>query len=138
MPGNPRCWSETPGGVTGVSCSSRFETPPSGGRIPIKPERVGVQFNWFSSVMLGARQKEPERQAALSGGRAKVMSKVDELKTEIERLSREEVTELVRWLSEKDWERWDKEIEADSEAGRLDFLTREALDEIAKGTRTDL
>ena len=66
------------------------------------------------------------------------MSKVDELKTEIERLPREEFTELVRWLSEKDWERWDKEIEADSEAGRLDFLTREALDEIAKGTRKDL
>jgi len=28
------------------------------------------------------------------------MSKVDELKTEIERLPREEFTELVRWLSE--------------------------------------
>lgn len=46
------------------------------------------------------------------------MSKVDELKTEIERLPREEFTELVRWLSEKDWVGWDKEIEADSEAGK--------------------
>ncbi|MBI5411461.1 MAG: hypothetical protein HZA21_05665 [Nitrospirae bacterium] len=61
------------------------------------------------------------------------MSKVDELKTEIERLPQEEFTELVRWLSEKDWERWDKEIEADSEAGKLDFLMREALEEKAKG-----
>ena len=56
------------------------------------------------------------------------MSKVEKLKTEIERLPMEEFSELVRWLSEKDWERWDKEIEADSEAGKLDFLVREALD----------
>jgi len=66
------------------------------------------------------------------------MSKVDELKTAIERLPREEFTELVRWLSEKDWEGWDKEIEADSEAGKLDFLTHEALDEKAKETLKDL
>jgi hypothetical protein len=68
----------------------------------------------------------------------KVMSKVDELKAEIERLPEEEFTELVRWLSEKDWERWDKEIEADSKAGKLDFLVREALDAKAKGTLKDL
>jgi hypothetical protein len=66
------------------------------------------------------------------------MAKVDELKTEIERLPQEEFTELVRWLSEKDWERWDKEIEADSVAGKLDFLVREALEEKAKGTLKDL
>ena len=71
-------------------------------------------------------------------GEGKTMSKVDELKTEIERLPKEEFVEIVRWLSEKDWERWDKEIEADSEAGRLDFLMREALDEKAKGTLKDL
>ena len=66
------------------------------------------------------------------------MSKVDELKTEIERLPKEEFTELLRWLSEKDWETWDKEIEADSEAGKLDFLVCEALDAKAKGTLKNL
>jgi hypothetical protein len=66
------------------------------------------------------------------------MSKVEELKMEIERLREEEFTELVRWLSEKDWERWDKEIEADSAAGRLDFLVHEALDAKAKGSLKDL
>lgn len=66
------------------------------------------------------------------------MSKVDELKTEIERLPREEFTELVRRLSEKDWERWNKEIQADSEAGKLDFLMREALDQKATGALKDL
>jgi hypothetical protein len=62
------------------------------------------------------------------------MSKIDELKAEIERLPGEEFAELFRWLSEKDWERWDKQIEADSRAGRLDFLEREAREEKAKGT----
>ncbi len=66
------------------------------------------------------------------------MSRVDELKTAIEKLPRDEFGELVRWLSEKDWERWDEEIKADSEAGRLDFLVREALDEKTKGTLKDL
>ncbi len=66
------------------------------------------------------------------------MSKVDELKMEIEKLPREEFSELVRWLSEKDWESWDKEIVVDSEAGKLDFLVREALDGKTKGTLKDL
>jgi len=66
------------------------------------------------------------------------MSKVEELKSEIEKLPKKEFTELVRWLSEKDWERWDRAIEADSEAGKLDFLVREALDAKAKGTLKDL
>lgn len=66
------------------------------------------------------------------------MSKVDELKTEIDRLPQEEFAELIRWLSERDWERWDKEIEADSEVGKLDFLVREALEEKAKRTLKNL
>ncbi len=66
------------------------------------------------------------------------MSKIDELKAEIERLASEEFAELFRWLSEKDWEQWDKEIEANSQAGRLDFLVREAREEKAKGTLKDL
>ena len=66
------------------------------------------------------------------------MSNVDKLKTEIERLPQEEFTEPVRWLSEKNWERWDKQIEADSAVGKLDFVVREALEEKAKGMLKDL
>ena len=66
------------------------------------------------------------------------MSKVDALKSEIEGLPKEEFAELVRWLSEKDWTRWDEEIAADSAAGRLDFLLHEALDEKNKGVRKEL
>ena len=66
------------------------------------------------------------------------MSKIDELKADIERLTREEVAELFRWLSEKEWESWHKEIEADSEAGRLDFLVREAREEKARGVLKEM
>ena len=66
------------------------------------------------------------------------MSRIDEIKAKIESLPSEEFAEIFRWLSEKDWERWDKEIEADSKAGRLDFLVREARKEKAKGNLKDV
>jgi hypothetical protein len=66
------------------------------------------------------------------------MSKIDDLKAEIEKLPEQEFAEIFRWLSEKDWERWDKEIEADSRNGSLDFLVDEAREEKAKGTLKDL
>jgi hypothetical protein len=66
------------------------------------------------------------------------MSRMDELKAEIENLPVEQVAEIFRWLSEKDWERWDSEIGSDSQAGKLDFLVREAREEKSKGTLKDL
>lgn len=66
------------------------------------------------------------------------MSKVDELKADIEKLPGEEIAELFRWLSEKEWENWDAEMKADSQAGRLDFLVKEAADQKAKGTLKEL
>jgi hypothetical protein len=63
------------------------------------------------------------------------MSKLDELKAEIERLPCEELAEIFRWLSERDWERWDREIEADAQAGKLDFLVREAREGKTDGIR---
>jgi hypothetical protein len=71
-------------------------------------------------------------------GRLNAVSKVEELKAAIEKLPVHEFAELYRWLSEKDWDRWDTEIEADSAAGNLDFLLREAEEEKAKGTLNDL
>ncbi|MFZ0963599.1 MAG: hypothetical protein WAO35_22275 [Terriglobia bacterium] len=66
------------------------------------------------------------------------MSRIEELKADIERLPSEELTELFRWLSEKEWESWDKEMAADAQAGRLDFLVRDAYAEKAKGTLKEL
>ena len=66
------------------------------------------------------------------------MSKIDELKADIERLPGEDIAELFRWLSEKEWDNWDEEMKADSQAGRLDFLVREAVDQKAKGNLKEL
>lgn len=66
------------------------------------------------------------------------MAKIDQLKIEIEQLPEEQFSELVRWLSEKDWARWDREIEADSRTDKLDFLVREAEDAKSKGSVSDL
>jgi hypothetical protein len=66
------------------------------------------------------------------------MSKIDKLKAEIEGLPSQDFAEIVRWLLEKDWERWDKEIQADSQAGKLDFLVHEAREEKAKRSLKDL
>ena len=41
---------------------------------------------------------------------------------------------LKHWLQEKDWDEWDRQIEADSASGKLDFLITEAIEEKAKGT----
>jgi hypothetical protein len=61
------------------------------------------------------------------------MSKIDDLKMEVEKLPREEFTEFFRWLADKDSEMWDEEIESDSGAGKLDFLVRGAREAKSKG-----
>jgi hypothetical protein len=58
--------------------------------------------------------------------------------SDIELLSEREYLKLVKWFSEKDWEKWDKQIEKDSQDGKLDFLIEEAMNEKRKGTLRNL
>ena len=55
------------------------------------------------------------------------MSALEEIKSAISALSKEDYIHLREWLSEKEWEQWDKEIERDSAGGKLDFLIEEAV-----------
>lgn len=66
------------------------------------------------------------------------MANVDEIKTAIESLPEEEFVQLREWFSEKDWEKWDRQIEKDSESGKLDFLIEEAFEEKRTGKLKDL
>ena len=66
------------------------------------------------------------------------MVSITEIQEAILDLPETEYTELRKWLSELDWERWDKQIEADSEAGKLDSLIEEALDARDRGTLDEL
>lgn len=66
------------------------------------------------------------------------MSKVEKILYSIESLSEEEYTQLREWFSERDWEKWDRQIDVDSELGKLDFLIKEALNEKVKGKLREL
>lgn len=66
------------------------------------------------------------------------MKTFEDLKSEIEALPHREYMKLIHWLSERDWDAWDKEIESDSAAGKLDFLIDEAVEEKAKGKLRNL
>ncbi|MFY9268189.1 MAG: hypothetical protein WAO55_00400 [Candidatus Manganitrophaceae bacterium] len=66
------------------------------------------------------------------------MSKVEKIQAAIESLAEEEYARLRQWFSERDWEKWDRQIEADSGSGKLDFLIKEARDEKAKGKLKEL
>lgn len=66
------------------------------------------------------------------------MTTVDEIKSAIESLPEDKFAQLRKWFSEKDWERWDKEIEKDIESGKLDFLVKEAEREKKEGKLEDL
>ena len=66
------------------------------------------------------------------------MTTVPEIQQAIMSLSKAEFTELFRWLLDRDWEEWDAEIEADSAAGKLDFLVAEAAEAKRQGTLREL
>jgi len=66
------------------------------------------------------------------------MSRVKELAKAIDSLPEAEYVELRQWFSEKDWLKWDQEIEADSKSGELDFLVQEALEAKSKNKLREL
>ncbi|MGH8589729.1 MAG: hypothetical protein ACREXX_10490 [Gammaproteobacteria bacterium] len=66
------------------------------------------------------------------------MSKLEKIQAAIESLSEEEYGRLREWFVEKDWEQWDREIQVDSQSGKLDFLVKEALEEKSEGRLKDL
>jgi hypothetical protein len=81
----------------------------------------------------------------LGGGRTSIdkafeveMTRVEQLEQEIEKLKPEEFAQLRDWLLEKDWTAWDRQLEEDVAAGRLDKLAEEALAEHARGETTEL
>ena len=61
------------------------------------------------------------------------MPTVEEMQQAILSLSEADYARFRKWFFELDWERWDREFEADVEAGRLDFLAAKALEAKARG-----
>ncbi len=55
------------------------------------------------------------------------MTQVELIQSQIQALPYKEFARLRQWFMETDWEKWDKQIEADSASGKLDFLLEEAF-----------
>ena len=66
------------------------------------------------------------------------MSTIQEIESAIRQLSREELAALRDWFQEFDAEAWDRQLEAEAQAGRLDHLADEALRDLQEGRCTDL
>ena len=61
------------------------------------------------------------------------MSTVQEIEAAIQRLDPQEIKAVADWLQEYREELWDRQIEADANAGRLDQLMEEAKQDYLTG-----
>lgn len=66
------------------------------------------------------------------------MGKVEKIEQEIQALSPDELAQLRAWFLEYDWAAWDRQIERDVQAGRLDDLADKALRDHRSGKTTPL
>ena len=61
------------------------------------------------------------------------MVKVERIEQEVEALSPEELAQFRAWFLEYDWAAWDRQLERDVQAGRVDDLAEKALRDHAAG-----
>jgi hypothetical protein len=66
------------------------------------------------------------------------MMTLEELQEAIRKLSPDELRVFREWLWEFDGQIWDKQLEEDIEAGRLDKFAEEAIRDRIEGRCTDL
>lgn len=66
------------------------------------------------------------------------MTQVELLEQHIAESGDDSFSRLREWFIQFDQARWDKQLEADSNAGKLDFLISAALAEHDAGTTRDL
>ena len=66
------------------------------------------------------------------------MNTILEIERAVERLPPDELVAFRAWFTRFDSDAWDREIEADADAGRLDALAAEALADLRGGRCTEL
>ena len=66
------------------------------------------------------------------------MTRIEEIEQTVATLPAEDYRRFREWFLERDWAQWDKQIQADSESGKLDFLVKEAMEEKKRGDLRDL
>ena len=66
------------------------------------------------------------------------MISLKELEMAVDALPEKEYSQFRQWFLERDWEKWDRQIAADSAAGKLDFLIQEAREAKNSGNLRNL
>ena len=66
------------------------------------------------------------------------MSKIEVIENEVSQLSSSELSAFREWFFEFDAEAWDKQIERDSQSGKLESLAANALKDFQSGKSTEL
>ena len=66
------------------------------------------------------------------------MTKLETIEREVENLSPEELAAFRAWFAEYDWQAWDRQLEQDVAAGKLDELAAEARAERERGETTEI
>ena len=65
------------------------------------------------------------------------MTTIHQIEEAVRRLSPEDRAAFRAWFAEFDAQEWDRQIEADAAAGRLDWLVDEARKDLRDGHCTD-
>ncbi len=66
------------------------------------------------------------------------MSRIEEIENAVAELPKEELARFREWFTEFEARTWDRELEEDAAAGRLDKLAEEALRDHRSGETTEL
>jgi hypothetical protein len=66
------------------------------------------------------------------------MTVLERIEAQVQTLSAKELHEFRRWFQEWDADAWDRQIEADAQAGKLDALAAEALAEYRSGSAREI
>ena len=65
------------------------------------------------------------------------MSTVQQVENAVKQLTPEELAAFRAWFAEYDADAWDRQLEADVSAGRLNWLVEEAKQDLREGRCTD-
>jgi len=66
------------------------------------------------------------------------MTTIERLEEQVKSLSEDDLTEFRRWFLEWDNDAWDRQIERDATAGKLDALASAALAEYKAGQAREI
>ena len=66
------------------------------------------------------------------------MLNIAQIQDQILSLSEADYHQLRQWFYDQNWENWDRQIETDSDTGKLDFLVADAIEAKEKGVLSKL